>query len=142
MNEEYNWFNMIIKDIEFNMLRKDDTFWIKIVPLKRKSTPSSLHIILNGEHHHWDVYDKDGKENHKIYFKGEKICPSFYLNSGGSCYRIDCDHDGIKTISIIKALTLDKYLKDNCSFNSTQASCWAKSVYFTSRPDKSPFNKM
>ena len=142
MNEEYNWFNIIIKDIEFNMIRKEDKCWIKVVPLKRKSNPSSLHIILNDEHHHWDVYDKDGKENHKIYFKGEKSCPCFYLKSGENCYKIDCDNNGIKVITITEAHTLDKYLKENCFCNSTQASCWAKSVYFTSRPDKSPFDEM
>lgn len=142
MNDEYDWFNTIINNIEFNMIRQKDKCWVKVVPLKRKSNPSSLHIILNDEHYHWDLYDKDGKENHKIYFKGEKSFPSFYLKSGDDCYRIDCYNDGIKVITITGDHILDKYLKENCFCNSTQASCWAKSVYFTSRPDKKPFDKM
>ena len=142
MNEEYNWFNMIIKNIEFTMIRKEDKCWIKVAPLTRKSNPSSLHIILNNDHHHWEVYDKDGIENHIIYFKGEKSCPSFYLKSGQNCYKIDCDKDGIKVITITEAHRLDDYLKEYCNCNSEEASCWAKSVYFTSRPDKPPFDKM
>ena len=142
MDEEYYWFNDIIENIEFNMIRKNDKCWIKVVPLKRKSTPSSIHIILNDEHHHWDVYDKDGKENHKIYFKGEMSYPSFYLKSGKKCFRIKCHKDGFKVIKINENHIFDDYLKENCYCNSPQTSCWAKSVYFTSRPDKTPFDKM
>jgi hypothetical protein len=142
MNEENTWFNAIIKDIEFNMIRKGDICWIKAVPLKRKSIPSSLHIILNDEHHHWDIYDKDGKETHKIYFKGDKSCPSFYLKYGENCYRIICEKDGIKVAQITEDHNQDNYLKEKCNCISKQSSCWAKSVYFTSRPDKPPFDKM
>ena len=140
MNEQYTWFNTVIKNIKFNMLRKDDKCWIKVVPLKRKSIPSSLHIILNNEHHHWDIYDKEGKETHKIYFKGEKSYPSFYLKCRENCYRIDCNNEGIKAIFISEAHTLNNYIKEKCYCNSSKASCWAKSVYHTSRPDKPPFN--
>jgi len=142
MTEEYNWYNSIIKNIEFNMILMEDKCWIKVVPLKRKSIPSSLHIILNDEYHQWDIYDKDGKENHRIYFKGENSCPSFYLKSGENRYKIDCDKEGIKVIPITEAHTLDNYLRKNCFCNSSKSSCWAKSVYFTSRPDKPPFDKM
>lgn len=142
MNEQYTWFNTIIKNIEFNMMRNDDKCWIKVVPLKRKSIPSSLHIILNDEYHHWDIYDQEGKETHKIYFKGEKSCPNFYLKCGEKCYRIDCNNDGIKVIPITEDHKLDNYLKEKCYCNSSQAFCWAKSVYYTSRPDKPPFDEM
>jgi hypothetical protein len=142
MTKEQTWFNKIIKDIEFRMIRKNDKCWIKVDPLKRKSIPSSLYIILNDEYHHWDIYDKDGKETHKIYFKGERICPSFYLKCGKNCYKINCDNRGIKSIPITEDHTLSKFLKENCYCNSPQASCWAKSVYFTSRPDKPPFDEM
>ena len=142
MTEDYNWFTTIIENIEFNMIRKEDKCWIKAVPLKRISIPSSLHIILNDEYHHWDIYDENGKEAYKIYFKGENSYPCFYLKSRKNCYRVICDKDGIKVIQITENHKQDKHVKEKCYCNSSQASCWAKSVYFTSRPDKPPFDKM
>jgi len=124
------------------MLRKDDNCWIKAFPITQESTPSSLHIILNDEEHHWDVYDKSGRDTHKIYFKGYKSTPSFYLKSGQNSFRIDCDVDDIKVLPITETHKLDTYLKDKCSCISSQASCWAKAIYYTSRPDKPPFDEM
>ena len=142
MTEKYTRFDTTINDIEFIMIRKDDNCWIKAVPLNHLSTPSSLHIILNGEDHHWDVYDENGQEAHKIYFEGYKSTPSFYLKSGQNRFRIDCNVDDIKVIPITETHTLDTYLKDNCYCISSQASCYAKTIYYTSRPDKPPFNEM
>ena len=142
MSEKYTRFSTTINDIEFIMIRKDGNCWIKAVPLKRLSTPSSLHIILNGEDHHWDVYDENGQEAHKIYFVGYKSTPSFYLKSRQNRFRIDCNVNDIKVIPITEIHTLDTYLKDNCYCISSQASCYAKAVYYTSRPDKPPFNEM
>jgi hypothetical protein len=124
------------------MMRKNDHCWIKAVPINRMSTLSSLHIILNGEEHHWDVYDKSGREAHEIYFEGHKSTPSFYLKSGENCFRIDCGHDDIKTIPITQTHKFDTYMKDNCCCVSSNASCWAVAVYFTKRRDKSPFDEM
>jgi hypothetical protein len=140
--KELTRFDKIIKDIEFRMIKDNDKCWIKVVPLKRKSIHSSLYIILNDEYHKWDIYDKDGKEAHEIYFKGEKVFPSFYLKYGKNSYKIDFNKLGIKSTPITEGHTLDKFLKENCYCNSPQASCWAKSVYFTSRPDKPPFDEM
>ena len=142
MTEKYTRFDTTINDIEFIMIRKDDNCWIKAVPLNHLSTPSSLHIILNGEDHHWDVYDENGQEAHKIYFEGYKSTPSFYLKSGQNRFRIDCNVDDIKVIPITETHTLDTYLKDSCYCISSQASCYAKTIYYTSRPDKPPFNEM
>ena len=124
------------------MLRKDNNCWIKAVPLIRVSIPSSLHLILNDECYHWDIYDKNGRETHEIYFEGVKSTPSFYLKSGRNCYRIDCYNDDIKVIPITAAHTMDSYIKKYCYCISSQASCWAKAIYYTSRPDKPPFNEM
>jgi len=135
-------FNTTINDIEFKMIRKGDNCWIKAVPLTQQSTPSSLHIILNGEDHHWDVYDESGRDIHKVYFEGYKSTPSFYLKSGENSFRIDCDVDVIKVLPITETHKMDTYLKDKCYCISLQASCWAIAIYSTSRPDKSPFNEM
>ena len=47
---------------------------------------------------------------------------------------------------IINSLTvinnLEDYLKEKCNIKSNNSSCWAKAVYYTSRPDKSPFDEM
>jgi len=142
ITEKYKRFNTIINDIEFKMLRKGDNCWIKAVPITQVSTPSSLHIILNGEDHHWDVYDESGQDVHKIYFEGCKSTPSFYLKSGEHAYRIDCDVDDIKVLPITETHKMDMYIKDNCYCISSQASCWAKAIYYTSRPDKPPFDDM
>ena len=124
------------------MIREEDSCWIKAVPLTRISTPSSLHIILNDEYHHWDVYDENGREAHEIYFEGINCNPSFYLKSGENRYRIDCNDDGIKVTLITETHKLDSYIKEKCNCSSSQASCWAKAVYYTSRPDKPPFDEI
>lgn len=131
-----------INDIKFNMLRKGENCWIKIVPINRQSTPSSLHIILNGEDHHWDVYDKNGREAHKVYFEGYKSTPCFYLKSGENRFRIDFDTDKIHVLPITKNHMMDTYLEAKCCCISSKASCWAISLYYTSRPEKTPFNEM
>lgn len=124
------------------MIRKNNHCWIKAVPINRASTPSSLHLILNGEEHHWDIYDKSGREVHEVYFEGYKSMPSFYLKSGENCFRIDCSHNDIKKIPINETHKFDNYMKDNCSCVSSQASCWAVAVYYTKRRDKPPFDEM
>ena len=124
------------------MIRKGDNCWIKAVPLTQQSTPSSLHIILNGEDHHWDMYDESGRDIHKVYFEGYKSTPSFYLKSGENAFRVDCDVDDIKVLPITETHRMDTYLKDNCNCNSTQTSCWAVAIYYTKRPDNPPFDEM
>ena len=142
MIAKYKRFNTTINDIEFKMIRKDDNCWIKAEPIHRESTPSSLHIILNGEDHHWDVYDENGRESQKVYFKGYKSTPSFYLKSGENRFRVDCDADDIKVLPITETHKMDTYLEDNCYCVSSQASCWAVALYYTSRPEKPPFDEM
>ena len=141
MIEEPIRFKGIINNIEFKMMRKGDKCWIKVVPLIRESTPSSLYILLNNEYYHWDIYDKNGREAHEIYFEGTECIPCFYLKSGENCYQIDCDNN-IKVIPITEDHIQDSYIKEKCCCNSPQASCWAKAVYYTSRHDKPPFNEM
>lgn len=142
MAEKYTKFNAIINDIEFKMIRKDDNCWIKAEPINRVATPSSLHIILNGEDHHWDIYDESGREAHKVYFEGYKSAPSFYLKSGENRFRVDCDYNKIHVLPIIETHTLDTYVKDNCHCISSQTSCWATAIYYTKTPDKPPFDDM
>jgi len=142
MTEELTRFKKIINNIEFRMIRKDEKCWIKVVPLIRVSIPSSLHLILNNEYHHWDIYDENGREAHEIYFEGIESIPCFYLRSGENCYQIDCDNENIKVIPITEDHIQDSYIKENCCCNSPRASCWAKAVYYTSRPDKPPFDEM
>lgn len=142
MNAEYRRFNAAINDIEFKMLRKGGNCWLKAVPVTQSSSPSSIHIVLNGEEHHWDIYDKSGRDVHKVYFKGYKSTPSFYLKSGQNCFRVDCNYDDIKVLPIAETHKMDVYLKDNCNCNSSQASCWAIAIYSTREPDKPPFDMM
>ena len=139
---KYNKFDTIINDIEFKMIRKEQNCWIKAEPINKISTPSSLHIILNGEDHHWDIYDNNGKEAHKVYFKGYRSTPSFYLKSGENYYKIDCNVNDLHVLPISETHNLDTYLKDHCFCISSQASCWAVAIYNTSEPEKPPFNEM
>ncbi len=124
------------------MIRKEDNCWIKAVPLIQSSAPSSLHIILNGEEHHWDVYDESEQDAHKVYFEGYKSTPSFYLKSGQNCFEIKCNYDDIKVLPITETHKMDTYIKDNCYCISSQASCWAIAIYSTRGPDKPPFDMM
>jgi len=140
--EKYTKFNITINDIEFKMIRKNEYCWIKAVPITQESTPSALHIILNGEEHHWNIYDKSGRDVHKVYFEGYKSTPSFYLKSGQNCFRVDCDYEDIKVIPITETHKMGTYIKDNCFCTSSQASCWAIAIYHTREPDKPPFDMM
>jgi len=124
------------------MLRKGKDCWIKIVPSSRVSTPTSLHIILNDEKYHLDVYDKQGNEAHKIFLKGGNITPSFYIKSERNCYRVDCKHKDIKAVKITEKHNIEDYLKNNCSCNSAQAVLWAVNIFYTKTPDKPPFDTM
>ena len=142
MNENTNRFNKIINNIEFKMIRSDDKCWIKVVPLVRISKPTSIHLLLNDEYYNWDIYDENGIESHKIYFEGFNINPSFYLRTGKNSYRIDFKNKGIEVIPIKENHKKEIYLKKNCNYKSSKSSCWAKAVYYTSRPDKPPFNDM
>ena len=72
-----------------------DYCWMKAVPLAKLSTPSSLHIILNGEEHHWDVYNEKWRESQKVFFEGFRSTLSFYLKSGENCFKVDCGLDDI-----------------------------------------------
>ena len=142
MNGNQTRFHKTINNIEFKMIRSNEKCWIKVVPLARKSKPSSICFILNNEDFHWDIYDENGSEAHEIYFEGIDIDPCFYLKSGDKCYRIDFEKDGIKIITIPKSYKQDIYIKENCNLKSLKSSCWAKAVYYTSRPDKPPFDEM
>ena len=142
MDEKRKRFSETVNDIEFRMIREGGKSWIKIVPLIQLSKSSILHLILNDEHHNWEIYDKDGRESHEVYFEGSKTNPNFYLQSKEDCFKISFDANGIKVNPINEDHTLDKYLKKYCSCNSSDATCWAKAVYYTSRPDKPPFNEM
>jgi hypothetical protein len=142
MTNEYSKFNTTINDIEFKMLRKDDKCWIKVVPIIQNSAPSSLHIIVNREDHHWDIYDENRRDIHKVYFKGDKSTPSFYLISGEDCFRIDCNNDGFKVLPITENHQMDSYLKDYCNCSSLRASVWAIAIYSTNMSEKPPFSEM
>jgi len=142
MIENITRYHTKINDIEFRMIRKDEKCWIKIVPLIQESNPSSIHLILNNEFYNWDIYDKNGREAHEIFFEGSNSTPCFYLKSGKKCYRIDCKYDCISIFPITKIHKHEIYIRKYCNCTSPQASCWAKAIYFTSRPDKSPFDEM
>lgn len=101
-----------------------------------------MYIILNGEHYSFDIYDKEGIESDKVYFKGSKIYPCFYLKSDEKSFRIDFKIDKINILQINENHNMQKYIKDFCNFNSLNSSCWAVSKYHTSRPEKPPFNTM
>ena len=142
MSGIYTRFNTTINNIDFKMVRKNDKCWIKIEPINQVSNPSSLHIILNGEHHHWDVYDESGREVHNIYFKGYKIVPSFYLKSGENCFRIEFGYNKIHILPITEIHEVSAYVEEKCCFISPQSSCWATAIYYTKRPDEPPFDEM
>lgn len=142
MSKNLTRFHTVINNIDIKMIRENDKCWIKVVPLIQVSIPSRLHLILNDEYYNWDIYDESGREAYKIYFKGFKSTPSFYLKSDKNCYRIDCKNDRIKVIPITEVHKQDSYIKENCHCISSLASCWAKAVYYTSRPDKPPFDEM
>ena len=117
--------NKIFNEIEFKIITKDNSCWIKITPIKRKSEPSILHINLNNELYSFNIYDKNGMESDKIYFKGSEITPSFYLKSKKQSFRVDFKTDKIDIVQINENHVIDVYIKNFCSFISPHSSCWA-----------------
>ncbi|KYK31368.1 MAG: hypothetical protein AYK22_02495 [Thermoplasmatales archaeon SG8-52-3] len=142
MNECESRFYKSLNKIDFKMIRRSEKCWIKVVPIARTSKQSIIYIILNEKKYQWNIYDEKGIEAHEIFFEGFNIYPSFYLKYGKKSYRIDCKKDGIEFIQINYNHKKDTYIKEKCNFNSPQSSCWAKAIFYTSRPAKSPFDEM
>lgn len=140
--QKQNRLKIIKKDVEIKMLRINNHCFIKILPLYPISVPTNLQFYLNGEHYSLDIYNKEGRETHIIYFEGLNCIPCFYLRVGKEEFKIKFYVKNIIASKIKKIENLELYLKKECNFNSTKASCWAKDVFFTSRPDKFPFNEM
>ena len=138
----YTRYNTKIDNIEFKMIRKEDNIWIKVEPIKRKSISSSLHIILNRKEYNFEIYDINGTEANRIYLKGYKILPSFYLIFGKKSFRVDCKLNEIIILPITEVHEMKNYLEENCNISSLNALCWAVAVYYTSRPEKPPFDEM
>ena len=128
-----------IHDIEIKMLRENENCFIKIVPIIQKSTQKKLFIMINCNDHQWDIYDQNGRDSHKIYLKGHKIKPCFYLLDGDESFRILCNIDKINIYKNSGEHNIQFFLKDNCNCISSKVSCWAVAIYMTSRKEKSPF---
>lgn len=135
-------FHKVIKNIEFKMIRTNDKCLIKASPLVRVSIPTSIQLIIDNEQFKYDIYDENGIEAHILYLEGIKCNPSIYLKIKEKNYRIDFKKNGIISIQIKDNYKEDVYIKKYCNCKSSQSSCWAKAVYYTSRPDKPPFNEM
>jgi hypothetical protein len=139
MSEEYIFSNKKIENFEIKMLRENQVCYIKIIPINKKSIPTNFLIKINGDNYNFDIFDKNGRELYKIYLKGKKIIPHFYLINGRFIYEIICDNDRI--------ISLKKH-NDKSNFNniinniSENISCWAVNIYKTSRKEKKPFCDM
>jgi hypothetical protein len=128
-----------INDIQIKMLREKEKCYIKIIPLNQKSTQKKIIIKINGEKHQWDIYDKNGRESHKIYLKGQKIEPCFYLINTTNSYRIVCNKKDINIKKLSKE-NKNKVLQKNIfDCISQDVECWGVKIYMTSRAEKSPF---
>lgn len=142
MSKNYKYIKNKIRDIEVTMLRENQDCWIKILPTKNNSQISTIHIMINNEEYHWELYDKDGKDAHKIYLKGNQIEPCFYLEIGDDKYSINFFYDKIVIKKIIKNYDHISYLRENYNFQSNNVSCWAVAIYMTSRKEEKPFCDM
>lgn len=131
-----------IDDIEIKMLRENEKCYIKIIPIAQKSIKKQIYIMLNNEKHQWYIYDEEGNYSHKIYLKGKKIEPCFYLLDDKNKYHIKCKYDKIILVKMINNHNINNFLKKNCNCISTDISCWAISLYNTSRIEKKPFSIM
>jgi hypothetical protein len=124
------------------MITDENNFWIKIEPIKRESEPSNLYILINNEEFNYEIYNKIGLESLKIYFQGKNFETSFFLKTKSKNFRIDFGNNGIKFIPISIIQNISIYIKNHCNCKSSQASCWANAIYYTSKSEKSPFNEM
>jgi len=141
MNEQEKRFKIIKENIEFKMIRQNSNCWIKITPLKPLSVQTELHFYLNNEYFSWEIYDNEGKEKHIIYFEGFDCNPIFFLNTGTNGFKVKFDLNSIDFINIKKPFN-QEFLKRKFNCISSKANCWAKDVFYTSRPDRYPFDEM
>lgn len=139
MSYNYKSFKKRIKDVEFIMLRDDSKCWIKIIPTLQKSAHTIIHFMLNDEQYTWDIYDKNGRNSHKIYFKGLDIEPCFYIKIEVEEYKIHFYNKDIEIKKILKKENIIDYLIKNCNCISSNVSIWAVAIYMTSRKEKIPF---
>ena len=124
------------------MIRREESCWIKAEPLTQKSKPSKLLISIDNVGHSWNVYDDSGRDNHKIYLKGNKVIPSFCLKIEDKSYRIDFNNKEIKVLTLDKLNDFNSYVRKNCNIESSKANCWAINIYNTSNVEEYPFNMM
>ena len=139
MTEKQFFFKKSIQDIEIKMLRIKNDCYIKIIPSHQISNAKKIIININGEKYQFDIYDKNGRESLRIYLKGKKIEPSFYLLDNKVNYNILCLENGIN-IKKIPREEINKEKFSNCI--SRDISCWAVNIYMTSRKEKPPFCNM
>ena len=142
MTEKQFFFKKNIQDIEIKMLRIKNDCYIKIIPSCQKSDAKKIIIMINGEKRQFDIYDENGRESLRIYLKGKKIEPNFYLLDNKVNYKILCLKNGIDIKKIpLAEINKDKLIKfSNCI--SRDISCWAVNIYMTSRKEKQPFCNM
>ncbi len=124
------------------MIRKDEKYWIKVIPITQKSHPSSLHLSIDKKEHYWNIYDYKGRDKHKVYLKGKKIMPSFCLKVENKSYRFNFNDKGIKVIDMGEIKDLTSYIKNNCNIKSLLSNCWAIDIYHTCCPEEYPFDLM
>jgi hypothetical protein len=133
------FINKKINDIQINMLREKEKCYIKIIPLTQKSSPKKLFITINGEKYNWEIYDKNGKDSHRIYLKGQQIEPCFYMIDSKNLYKIFCKKNDIDIKKLSKENKNKIFEKDINNCISSDITCWGVNIYMTSRKEKSPF---
>ena len=142
MSEKPILINKKINDLEIKMLRKNQDCYIKIEPITQKSNPKILIIMINGEKHQFDIYDKNGRESHKIYLKGNMVTPCFYILDDEIYFKILCNNNDIIVTKKSKEYNNKFNLSEIYNCISTKISCWAVNIYMTSRTEKPPFCDM
>jgi hypothetical protein len=128
-----------INDIQIKMLREKEKCYIKIIPTTQKSSPKKLFITINGEKHQWEIFDENGRGSHRVYLKGKKIQPRFYMIDDNNIIKIFCKKNDININKLSEELknTIPDNYGNNCI--SSDVYCWGVNIYKTSRAEKSPF---
>jgi hypothetical protein len=128
-----------INDIQIKMLREKEKCYIKIIPITQKSSPKKLFITINSEKYQWDIFDKNGIGLHKIYLKGKKIEPCFYMIDDKNLIKIFCKKNDINIKKLSEEYKNKIINNDGNNCISSDVDCWGVNIYMTSRAEKSPF---
>ena len=85
-------FNSTIDGKEYTIIYYTSKRWVKQSPVDPITTPSGLHVHIDGIYHHFDIYNENRDTIDSFNFEGYDSTPSFYISSATTRLKVDADN--------------------------------------------------